>query len=81
MTMTNELAHDVSNGYGDTAKALIGRRVEIPVHYDLWMRGAMYGVVTSHSVKLRCIKVRMDHSQVRKLVKVWYADMEYMRVL
>jgi hypothetical protein len=34
------------------ARALLGRRVEIPVHYDMWMRGARFGIVT---------QVRSDH--------------------
>lgn len=28
------------------AKNLVGKRIEIPVHYDMWMRGARFGVVT-----------------------------------
>jgi hypothetical protein len=75
------LAHDVEKGYADFANRLVGERIEIPVHFDLWMRGARFGRVTKHSVKNRCVYVKMDHSQVRRLVKLWYADMEYANVV
>lgn len=58
-----------------------GARIEIPVHYDLWMRGARFGVVVSHHNGTPgtsdYVKVRMDHPQVKKLLKVWRMDWEY----
>lgn len=53
------------------------RRVEIPVHYDLWMRGARLGTVVEANRNF--IKVRMDHPQVRRLVKIPAADFEYVK--
>lgn len=29
------------------ARQLLGKRIEIPVHYDMWMRGARFGQVTA----------------------------------
>lgn len=46
------------------------RRVEIPVHYDLWMRGARYGTVVSSN---------KDFIKVRRLVKIPRADFEYLK--
>ncbi len=43
-------------------------RVEISPHFDLWMRGARYGVV--RGVRNGVILVKMDHPQVRKLFRV-----------
>ena len=79
MANPNALTLDISKGYDKQARALVGKRVEIPVHYDMWMRGARFGVVTSHSVKLRCVRVKLDHPQARRLLRVWYADMDYMK--
>lgn len=66
-------------------KALIGKRIEIPVHYDLWMRGARFGVVTGRRKGKpgvsACLLVKMDHPQVKRRVKVWSIDCDYIRVL
>jgi hypothetical protein len=61
------------------AKALVGTHIEIPVHYDLWARGARYGVVHSADKGGAFIRVRMDHPQVRRLVKVWRLDFDYIK--
>lgn len=66
-------------------KALIGKRVEIPVHYDTWMRGARFGkVVGRRRSKLPghsdCLLVRMDHPGIKRCVKVWSIDCEYLKV-
>ena len=58
---------------------LIGARVEIPAHYDLWMRGARFGNVCGGNE--RFVRVRMDHKQVRKQVRINRADWCYMRVV
>ena len=62
-------------------KKLIGRRVEIPVHYDMWMRGARMGTVTgfrhgSAGVS-DCLLVMMDNPRVRTRLKLWRIDWEY----
>lgn len=62
-------------------RALIGKRVEIPVHYDLWMRGARYGVVTSVTKDATHICVRMDHPGVKRLARIAGMDVEYIKVL
>ena len=46
----------------------VGDRVELSPACDLWIRGARFGVV--HSVaKDGTVKLRMDHPQVKRLVK------------
>ncbi|MDE2020565.1 MAG: hypothetical protein KGJ13_09540 [Patescibacteria group bacterium] len=63
------------------ARALVGKRVEIPVHYDMWMRGARFGEVQSVGKDGAFVKVKLDHPQARKQLKVWRLDFDYMRVL
>lgn len=49
------------------------RRVEIAPHYDLWMRGARTGAVVSSKRNKdgkEILSIRMDHPQVKKLVKI-----------
>ena len=43
------------------ANPLIGKRVEIPVHTDAWMRGDRYGEITS--AKGDRIVVKLDKSE------------------
>lgn len=55
------------------AAPLIGQRVEIAPHYDLWMRGARMGVVSRVYTDARGVEmvaVKMDHPQVRKLARM-----------
>ena len=65
--------------------SLLNKRIEIPVHYDLWMRGARFGTVTSYRQGKpglsACILVKMDHPQVRRRLKVWALDWDYCKVL
>lgn len=65
-------------------KGFVGKRVEIPVHYDMWMRGAKSGTVVGRRQgkdgRSAYLQVRMDHPQVRRCVKVWAIDAKYMRV-
>lgn len=66
------------NNKGFTAKNhRVGHRVEIPPHYDLWMRGARFGVVVSTNSEHGLTKVRMDHPQVRRLVTVHTSDLKF----
>lgn len=64
--------------------SLIGKRVEIPVHYDLWMRGARFGTVTGRRQGKPGLSaylvVKMDHPQVKRRLKVWAIDAKYLRV-
>jgi hypothetical protein len=64
---------------------LLGHRVEIPVHYDLWMRGARFGLVTSFRRgkpgQSDYVTVKMDHPQVRRCLKLWRLDWDYAKVL
>jgi len=46
----------------------IGRRVELHPGHDLWMRGARYGTV--RKVEGDTLVIKMDHSAVKKLVRV-----------
>lgn len=67
------------------AERLVGKRVEIPVHYDMWMRGARTGVITSVGKgkpgTSAFVRVKMDHPQVRRRVRVWAIDWDYMKFL
>lgn len=67
-------------------KDLLGKRIEIPVHYDLWMRGARYGMVTRFckagpNDRSDYLLVKMDHTGVKKSLKMWRVDWEYAKVL
>lgn len=58
-------------GYGDYGETVydfkVGDRVELHPGCDLWMRGATHGQVAE--IGRKWIKVRMDHPQVKRLVK------------
>jgi len=62
-----------------------GQRIEIPVHYDLWMRGAKFGTVTAYNQGRdgisAYITVKMDHTQVKRRLKVRALDWPYCRTL
>ena len=58
---------------------LLGARVEIPAHFDLWMRGARFGNVCS--VNARFVRVKMDHARVRRQVRINREDWCYMNVI
>lgn len=66
-------------------RPLVGKRIEIPVHYDLWMQGARYGTVTGFRYgapgQSAYALVKMDHSQVKRRLKLWLIDADYIRVL
>lgn len=65
--------------------ALVGKRIEIPVHYDLWMRGARFGRVTAFRNgkpgQSDYVLVKMDHAQVKRRLKLWRLDWDYAKVL
>lgn len=62
-----------------------GARIEIPVHYDLWMRGARFGKVTvvrrGKQGQSAYLLVKLDHPQVRRLLRLWAPDVEYAKVI
>jgi hypothetical protein len=74
----------------EDAKSLIGKRIEIPVHYDMWMRGARFGTIKalrfvpghdSEHVGTAYLSVEMDHPQVKRRLKLWRTDWDYIKVL
>ena len=64
-------------------KELIGLRVEIPVHYDAWARGARFGRVTAfrHDKPGRSayVIIKPDIGPQAFRVKVWRMDWAWMR--
>jgi hypothetical protein len=58
----------------------LATHIEIPVHFDLWMRGARTGKIYD-TMKDGTWRVKMDHPQVKNLVKIPPADQEYCKVL
>lgn len=67
------------------ASGLVGKRIEIPVHYDMWMRGARCGRVTQYRTgktgQSDFVFVKMDNPQVTRQLKLWRPDWEYVKVL
>jgi len=63
------------------ARELLGKRIEIPVHYDMWMRGARFGEVTRIGKDAAFVYVKMDHPQARRRVKLWRIDYEYAKLI
>lgn len=63
----------------------IGAHVEIPVHYDAWMQGARSGVVIGYREGKpglsACLLIKLDHPSIKRRLRVWRLDWEYMRVL
>lgn len=69
----------------DTLKPYtIGQRIEIPVHYDAWMRGARFGTVAAYRDSTQgesaYMLVRLDHSGIRNRLKVWSLDWPYCKL-
>ena len=64
---------------------LRGKRIEIPVHYDMWIRGARFGVVTRFVAgKLGYsdyVTVKIDDPGVKKRLKLWRSDWPYAKVV
>jgi hypothetical protein len=63
----------------------IGQRIEIPVHYDLWMRGARFGTIRAFRNgkpgTSDYVLVRLEHPGVKKLLKLWRPDWDYTKLL
>ena len=49
-------------------------RIEIPVHYDLWMRGARFGTISK--IGRKHYHIKMDHPEVRCVVKIPHNELE-----
>lgn len=68
-----------------TAQDLIGKRIEIPVHYDLWRQGARFGKVTAfrhgEAGQSDYVLVKMDYPQVKRSLKLWKLDWDYAKVV
>jgi hypothetical protein len=58
-----------------------GMRIEIPVHYDWWMRGARYGVVTSIDNNRGCAYVKLDAVPTTHRARIWRIDWEYCKLV
>ncbi len=69
----------------ENIKRMIGQRIEIPVHYNLWMRGARYGtIVAAYHGKpgtSAYASVKIDHPQVRRRLKLWAHDIAYAKFI
>lgn len=62
---------------------LVGKRIEIPVHYDRWMQGARYGKVIALKQSLnngQYLLVEMDNPAAGR-VKVWEESWKYVKDL
>jgi hypothetical protein len=63
----------------------IGQRIEIPVHYDMWMRGARLGEITAFRNGSGGYSdhflVKMDHPQVKRRLKLWALDWDYAKLV
>lgn len=55
-------------------------RIKIPAHFDLWMRGARYGTVIRVD-KNSVWHVKIDHPQVKRIVKIGPHDQDYCRAV
>ena len=66
-------------------KHLIGKSIEIPVHYDMWMRGARFGKITGfrHGANGTSdyLTVRLDHPQAKHALRLWRLDWDYIKVI
>lgn len=61
----------------------VGDRIEIPVHFDVWVQGARHGVVSSikHNMFGQLIfYVKMDNKRVKRRVKLLIAHLEYCKL-
>jgi hypothetical protein len=62
------------------AKELVGRRIEIPVHYNAWMQGARYGLVTSIGRNGSFVYVKLDRRPKPRL-SLWRLDFDYVKFI
>lgn len=56
------------------------KRIEIPVHFDLWMQGARTGWIHGTLTDGTWL-VAMDHPQVKRLVRIEPKDQSYCKVI
>ena len=55
------------------------RKIEIPVHFDLWMQGATTGEIVNVKKDGTWV-VKMDHPQVKHRVYIKPEDQEFCKV-
>lgn len=76
-----EAAVDSANAAANRPPFEKGQRLEIPVHYDAWMRGARFGEVRGFrrgtAGQSDYLLVRMDHPGLRRCLKLWRPDWPY----
>ena len=67
---------------------LIGKRIEIPTHYDAWYRGARFGEITlaasgpaSWQSIYFMVKPLQPSAMSRKRLKLWKLDWDYANLL
>mgnify|MGYP003491833802 FL=1 len=64
---------------------MIGKRIEIPVHYDAWMRGARFGTITQFRFgdvgRSSFFYVKLDHPQIKRRLKLWRLDWAYAKLV
>lgn len=87
MTMTVQQFLNVAKleGADDRPQTLMGKRIEIPVHYDMWIRGARHGEITgfrhARDGYSAYLLIKMDHPQIRRRLKLWQIDWDYARIM
>lgn len=66
-------------------KTMLGQRIEIPVHYNMWMRGARFGVITQfrhgQPGQSDYVYVKLDHPQAKRRLKLWRPDWDYIKLV
>ena len=66
----------------DLMQPLVGKRIEIPNHYNYWVCGMRYGLVTGwrrgQRAKSAYLMVKMEDGEV---LKIWKSEVEHCRVL
>jgi hypothetical protein len=58
---------------------VIGRRVELKPHLDLWMRGARFGTIEHWEYSLRMLYIRLDHPHIKNLVRLHRDDVIFLK--
>ncbi len=63
----------------------VGDRIEIPVHYDMWMRGARFGVVTARrnggDGTSGYFLLKLDRTPAGRRLKLWDHDVPYAKII
>jgi hypothetical protein len=71
--------------YDNPNRPPIHSRIEIPVHYNLWMQGARFGLVTQFRHgrvgQSDYVLVKMEHPQIKRSIKLWEPDWQFCKVI